>query len=123
MSVWARMALLAVLATALLAPPAFAQTPFVEIATPSGPLTRIILGNELSCQVAYSGDAQFELYPSGATPGDCGTLIATGGTLYAPDFSNHTGGSTATSGIGSTTAFTPVSQSEVTGAGSSSDPK
>ncbi|HEX2084228.1 MAG TPA: hypothetical protein VHF89_00975 [Solirubrobacteraceae bacterium] len=114
---------LGVLAAALLAPAAAAQTPFVEIATPSGPLTRIILGNELSCQVAYSGDAAFELYPSGATPGDCGTFVATGGTLYAPDFSNHSGGNTATSGIGSNTPFTPVSQSGVSGSGSSSDPK
>lgn len=124
MSGWARRALaLAVVSFGLVAPTAGAQTPFAEIATPDGPLTRIFLGNELSCQVAYAGDASFELFPSGATPGDCGTLIATGGTLYAPDFSNHGGGSTATSGLGSTTAFTPVSQSGVTGSGSSSDPK
>src|SRR5688500_937438 len=121
MSLRAGTALLAVTATVLLAPPASAQTPFVEIGS-GGPLTRVILGNELSCQIAYSGDAAFELFPSGATPGDCGTLIATGGTLFSPDFNNHTGGGTASSGIGTTTAFTPVSQSGVTGAGNSSDP-
>jgi hypothetical protein len=112
---------MAMVAATVLAAPASAQTPFVEIAS-GGPLTRVILGNELSCQVAYSGDSAFELFPSGATPGDCGTLLTTGGTLYSPDFSNHTGGGTATSGIGATTPFTPVSQSGVTGSGSSSDP-
>ena len=120
----ARRALIAVGMLALIAPAAApGQTPFADIATPSGPLTRIILGNELSCQVAYAGDAAFELFPSGATPGDCGTFIATGGTLFSPDFSSHTGGGSATSGIGTTTKFTPVSQSGVTGAGTSADPK
>ncbi|HEX8085495.1 MAG TPA: hypothetical protein VF529_14475 [Solirubrobacteraceae bacterium] len=114
-------AIMAMFAATALAAPASAQTPFVEIAS-GGPLTRVILGNELSCQVAYSGDSSFELFPSGATPGDCGTLLTTGGTLYSPDFNNHTGGGTATSGIGTTTPFTPVSQSGVTGSGSSSDP-
>lgn len=113
-------AALAVAATAVLAPGASAATPFVEI-TSGGPLTRVILGNELSCQVAYAGDAALELYPSSTTPGDCGTFVTTGGTLYAPDFANH--GSTAASSLGSTTPFTPVSQSGVTGAGTSADPK
>jgi hypothetical protein len=122
MSLQGRAALIAaVTATALSAPPAQAATPFAEIATPSGPLTRVIVGNELGCQVAYSGDAAFELYPSSTTPGDCGTLIATGGTLFAPDFANH--GSSAASGIGASTPFTPVSQSTVMGAGTSGDPR
>src|SRR5687767_5593754 len=98
-----------------------AATPFAEIATPSGPLTRIILGNELSCQIAYAGDAAFELYPSGTTPGDCGTFLTTGGTLFSPDITNH--GQTAANNIGASTPFTPVSQSGVTGSGSSGDPK
>jgi hypothetical protein len=62
----------------------------------------------------------FELYPSNAAPGDCGTFLAVGGALFAPNFATHT--TTATSGIGSYTAFTPVSQSGVTGSGSSSSP-
>src|SRR3954468_8143979 len=105
-----RVCLIAVVASALLAAPASAQTPFADIATPSGPLTRVVVGNELGCQVAYSGDAAFALFPSGATPGDCGTLIAWGGTLYSPDFANHGGGGTASSSTGTTTKFTPVSQ-------------
>src|SRR5688500_13920785 len=123
MSLRARTALPAVIAAVLLAPPAAAQTPFAEIATPDGPLTRVVLGNELSCQVAYAGDAALELFPSGATPGDCGTFVASGGTLYGPDFANHTGGGTATSSLGTKTNFTSVSQSGVTGAGTSSDPR
>ena len=121
MSARARIALLAVTTTAAVAPPAFAEVPFAEISTPSGPLTRVVIGTELSCQVAYSGDASLELYPSSATPGDCGTFVATGGTLFSPDFSNHSG--TATGSLGTTTTFTPVSQSGVTGAGTSADPK
>ncbi|HEY6894286.1 MAG TPA: hypothetical protein VI258_08975, partial [Rhodanobacteraceae bacterium] len=42
------------------------------------------------------------------------------GTLYSSDFQNH--GGTATSSIGTYTAFTPVSQSGVTGAGTSASP-
>ncbi|HEX8123786.1 MAG TPA: hypothetical protein VF549_21225 [Solirubrobacteraceae bacterium] len=125
MSVWARSArlatALAVVAVVAIAPVAAADTPFTEIATPDGPLTRVVVGNELSCQVGHSGDASAELYPPTATPGDCGTLIASGGTLYAPDFSSHS--SSAASGTGTTTAFAPVSQTPVTGAGTSSDPK
>jgi hypothetical protein len=121
----ARLALAAFAATGALAVPASAPaqtpTPFVEIATPSSPLTRIVLGNELSCQVAHAGDQALELYPSSSTPGDCGTFIATPSAVYAPDFRNH--GSTATSSLGTTTPFTPVSQSGVTGAGTTADPK
>ena len=43
-----------------------------------------------------------------------------GGTLYAPNFATHD--STASSGIGTYTAFSPVSQTAVTGAGSGSNP-
>src|SRR5688500_5837289 len=119
----ARIGLIGLAATVALAPAtASAATPFVDIATPSGPLTRIVLGNELSCQIAYSGDAAFELYPSATTPGDCGTFVATGGTLFAPDVNNH-GSTAASSNLGTNTPFTPVSQSGVTGSGSSGDPK
>jgi hypothetical protein len=106
-------------ALALTASPAGAQTPAKEIAS-SGPLNAITLGNELSCQVAYTGDQQFELYPPSTKPGDCGTLVVVGGALFAPNFSAH--GSTAASSIGANTAFTPVSQSEVSGQGSSASP-
>jgi hypothetical protein len=106
---------------ALAATPAGAQTPYRDIAS-SGPLTNIYIGNELGCQVKHSADSQLELFPSGARPGDCGTIVRQTGVLYAPDFNNHAGGSTATSGLGATTDWTPVSQSPVTGDGSEASP-
>jgi hypothetical protein len=84
-------------------------------------LPTISLGNELSCQVAYGADDLFEMFPPLDKPGDCGTLLApTGGALYAPNFAAHA--ATATGPIGSYTAFTPVSQSAVSGAGTVANP-
>lgn len=97
-----------------------ASTPFVDIAS-AGPLTHVYLGNELSCQVRHVDDGTTgEFYPPGTIPGDCGTFIAMGGTLYAPDFNGH--GGTATSGIGARVIYTPVSQTGITGTGTAADP-
>lgn len=96
-----------------------ANVPFQTISS-SGPLTSVIIGNELSCQVAHSGDTSYELYGPNEAPADCGTFIFTGGTLYSPDFANHD--YTATASIGTHTPWTPVSQSSVTGAGTSGNP-
>jgi len=97
-----------------------AVTPFMDIAS-AGPLTHVWLGNELSCQVQHVADGTtHEFYPPGVIPGDCGTFIAMGGTLYAPDFANH--GTTATGNLGTYTVFTPISQTPVTGTGTSADP-
>ena len=106
---------------AVVALPVSAQgaVPFKDIST-SGPLTHVYVGNELSCQVAYAGDPRFEFYPSAVAPGDCGTMVAVGGALYTPDFSNHD--STSTSTLGVRTPFAPVSQGNVTGSGSASSP-
>lgn len=98
---------------------ALAATPFVDISS-AGPLTHVYLGNELSCQIAHTGDSPLELFPPGTIPGDCGTFITTGGILYSPAFENH--GGTATGSIGVHTPFTPVSQSAVTGSGTAPDP-
>jgi uncharacterized repeat protein (TIGR01451 family) len=94
-------------------------TPYTDIAS-AGPLEHVFLGDELSAQIAYTGDISYQVYPPSTIPGDYGTFIATGGTLYAPDFSSH--GGTATASLGSYTIFTPVSQSGVTGTGSGADP-
>jgi len=96
-------------------------TPFQDISS-AGPLTHVYLGNELSCQVAHSGDADLELYPPDTIPGDCGSFLVVQNTdtLYAPDFEGH--GSTATGSLGTYTILTPVSQSGVTGSGTSGDP-
>ena len=97
-----------------------AVTPFMDIAS-AGPLTHVWIGNELSCQAQHVADGStHEFYPPSTVPGDCGTFIAMGGTLYAPDFTNH--GGTATGNLGTYTVFTPVSQSPVTGTGTQGDP-
>jgi hypothetical protein len=71
--------------------------------------------------VQHTGDTSLELYPPSVTPGDCGTFLAAGGVLYTPDFSAHDS-SAATSGLGTRTPFSAVSQTGVTGAGSGTDP-
>jgi hypothetical protein len=110
---------IAIVVLALTAAPAAAQTPAANIQS-GGPLKNVWIGNELGCQIAHTADGSFELYPAATTPGDCGTLIASGGTLYAPNFSGH--GNSAASGIGPSTAWTPASQSPVGGAGTSASP-
>src|SRR5690349_11850158 len=100
---------------------AAAATPFQNIGSAAGPLNSVVVGNELSCQVHHVGDSVRSFYPSDNDPGDCGTLLAVDGVLYAPDFAGHGKSSTQPS-LGANTPFTVVSQSGVTGAGSSSDP-
>src|SRR5438874_12758981 len=96
-------------------------TPFKDIAS-SGPLTHVYLGNELSCQVAHSGDTDLELYPPDTIPGVCGTFLVDtrADSLYAPNFNAH--GTTATGSLGNYTVFTVVSQTPVTGSGTNQDP-
>jgi hypothetical protein len=102
------------------APHTPAVTPVMDIAS-AGPLTHVWIGNELSCQAQHVADGTtHEFYPPGTIPGDCGTFIAMGATLYAPDFANH--GGTATGNLGTYTVFTPISQTPVTGTGTSADP-
>ena len=89
-------------------PDAPADTPFTDIVS-TGPLTHVWLGNELSCQVQHVADGTIhEFFPSDTIPGDCGTLIAMDGVLYAPDFVAH--GTTSTDSLGNWTVFTPISQ-------------
>ncbi|HEU5307337.1 MAG TPA: hypothetical protein VFW97_08430 [Acidimicrobiia bacterium] len=80
----------------------------------AGPLTNIYLSNELNCQVDHVGDVDHEFF--GDVPGACGTLIATGGTLYGPSVI-PAGGSASPR-----TTYTEVSQSGVTGSGTAGDP-
>jgi hypothetical protein len=86
----------------------------------TGPIEAIDVGDELSCQVAYVNDSDLEFFPPDTTPGDCGTFLAVGGTLYAPAFSSH--GISATGDLGFYIPFTPVSQTGVQGSGSAADP-
>jgi hypothetical protein len=86
----------------------------------SGPLTMIGVGTDLSCQVAFAGDSNWEFYGPDEDPADCGTLLSVGGHLYAPDFTQHD--YTATDSLGSYTPFTPVGQTGVMGSGTAADP-
>jgi uncharacterized repeat protein (TIGR01451 family) len=97
-----------------------AATPALAISS-VGPLTNVWIGTDLSCQVQHTNDDFYELYGQTEAPGDCGTFVSTGGTLYAPDFAHHD--YTFTGGLGTYTPFTPASQSSsVLGSGTSSDP-
>ncbi len=78
----------------------------------AGPLTRIEISTDLNCAVDHVGDVAPEFFGDTA----CGTLIATGGTLYGP--ADIPAGSSASP----RTAFTPISQSGVTGSGTAADP-
>ncbi|MCP5474637.1 MAG: hypothetical protein H7A19_07305 [Rhodanobacteraceae bacterium] len=85
------------------------------------PLT-INVGDDHAFQV-YSdlapGAGQF--YPSVADLADMGWFVRAGGTLTAPAFSDHAGG-TATAGLGTYTPFSARSVSAVTGAGTAASP-
>jgi len=81
-----------------------------------GPLAQIVISPDLACQVTHSADASFQFSPAGASPADCGTFLAFGGTLYAPKLPG------ADASIQPFTGFTPVSQSAVTGTGTAADP-
>ena len=90
----------------------------------TGPLTRISIGDELSCQVRFLGDTDFELFNPSGTPGSCGTFLAVSGALYTPNFKDHAGGedNAATLSLEPYTPFTPVSQSARSGQGTTASP-
>ncbi len=89
-----------------------------EIAS-AGPLTRIITSNTLNCQVARFGDMSFEFFDPLLTLGSCGTAVSVGGSLLTP------GSQLFAPAFGFPslqTAFTPISQSAVTGSGTRTRP-
>ena len=100
----------------------FVQAPetVFQTITSSGPLNQIFLGVDVGAQIAHTGDTSYEIYPPSTTPGDYGTFLVVSDVLYAPDFIGH--GGTATGSIGTNTLFTPISQSAITGSGTSADP-
>jgi len=81
----------------------------------AGPLTQILVGDDTQCQVLYAGDTEPSFYGD-ADSGACGTFVALGGTLYGPDEVPAGGDATPR------TPFTPVSQSAVSGAGTTASP-
>jgi hypothetical protein len=86
------------------APAAGAAVPYTDLGSPAGPLTRVAAGADLSCQAQHAGDPAFEFAPAAAPLGDCGTFVAVDGSLYAPSFGAHDGG-TATGALGAYTPF------------------
>lgn len=108
--------------------PALATTATQTISS-AGPMTGLIVGNDLDCQVQYAGWAGGAFYPTdsiGNNPatGDCGTFISVGATVYGPDFDQNLASGT---GISMTTAgnyldYSPAAQSAVTGAGTAASP-
>jgi hypothetical protein len=106
--------LLAALAliTASLVGPGGVSAASNDIGDPAGPLTHITISSDLNCAVNHIADTVAEFYGGTA----CATLVAAGDILYGPA-SIPAGG-----GASPRTAFTPVSQSGVTGSGTSADP-
>jgi hypothetical protein len=96
----------------------------------AGPLTNVYLGNDLDCQIIYSGDTADEFYPSDTTtngttttPGDCGTFVSVGASIYGPNLStNFASASSSLSGAANYVPYTAGTQSAVTGAGSVTTP-
>jgi uncharacterized repeat protein (TIGR01451 family) len=99
--------------------PAELQTAFTQI-TSAGPLDNIFLGVDIAAQIGHTGDSTYEVYPSGTTPADYGTFVVVADALYAPDMTGH--GGTASGNIGPFTAFTPISQSGISGSGTNGAP-
>ena len=77
----------------------------------TGPLSRVEISDTLNCAVDHTGDSSSEWFDGTA----CGTLVATGGTVYGP-------ADIPAGGNAGQTSWTPVSQSAVTGSGSNADP-
>ncbi len=80
--------------------------------TSTGPLTDIGISSDLNCSVNHTGDTAGEWFGDTA----CGTLLASGGTLYGP--ASIPAGASASP----RTPWTAVSQTAVTGSGTTSDP-
>ncbi len=78
----------------------------------AGPLTRVLVTDQLNCAVSHTGDSSGEFYGDTA----CGTFVTVGGVLFGPS-SVPAGG-----GASPRTAWTQVSQSAVTGSGTALDP-
>jgi Ca2+-binding RTX toxin-like protein len=105
--------------------PATASAATREI-TSAGPLERIIISDTLGCQVFFTGaDPGGQYFQGTADDFNCGTVLTTAGVVYTfgtevnsvpgDGYFDFTGGPPAA-------LFTLVSQSAVTGTGTSADP-
>lgn len=98
--------------------PVVAEAQPQQVITSSGPYTAIYLDDDLGCQVQASGDDSPSFF-GGTDPGACGTFLAI--PTQANVSSSMLFGPSPPSGV-SPTPYTPVSQSSVTGAGTSASP-
>ena len=89
-----------------LAPSAFADATI----TSAGPLTSVGITSDLNCSVNHTGDTSGEFFGDTA----CGTFVRSGGNDYGP--------AGVPAGNAGNPAYTPVSQSAVTGSGTGVDP-
>ena len=103
---WGSAVGLAMLVGLIGAPSALAA--ITDIHSDAGPLTDIYIGDNLTCQVAHTGDDVFEFYSPSSQAGHCETDVLVGssgnGQVFQPG------------------SWTPVSQSAVTGDGSARNP-
>lgn len=107
----------------VLAPHAAAAVPTSDILTPAGPIVRVTIGQDLSCQSRHLGEnpqdydwSQF--FPPDDYPGDCGTFLVQdpggAGILFAPSFGSH-GTSDAKNYMGSATPYSSAGQTSSPG--------
>ena len=114
------------LAVLIVAPAAWASTPFTDIHS-AGPLSDIYIGNDLSCQVREGGFSSTEYFPNAVGPGDCGTFVDltsdnVDGGLFGPDFANHAGGTHTTFSQGETPYTASAGNQTLTGSGTAASP-
>jgi hypothetical protein len=83
-----------------------------------GPLTNIYLSDDLACQVDHTGDEFHQFYNAFQTHGDCGTFIWAGGDQAA----DNVYGPQPLADSNSRLFYTMLSQTAVTGSGTSADP-
>lgn len=106
--VFAAFALACIGLLAMAVPSAFGAQ---QVITSAGPLDNIYLNDNLACQATHTGDEAPEFF-GGTDPGACGTFIHAGELVYGPDVP-----------AGNTVEpYDLVSQSAVTGTGTSGDP-
>jgi hypothetical protein len=98
-----RLTVAALAALLAAAAPAGAAVPFHELGVAAGPLSHVAAGADLSCQASHTGDAAFDFAPQTVAPGDCGTLVAVDGRLFAPDFAAHD--ATGSAALGAYTSY------------------
>jgi hypothetical protein len=103
-------------------PPAAPASEAGDVAFPGGPLS-VFVGQRGECQSSYSGSGN-NYFPPEEQIGDCGLFLAfpSTGVGQPAALDGTTWGFDGAAGPKGLDTYTPVSQSPITGAGTSSDP-